>query len=89
MQLAYAICVSEPVSILIDTSGTGRVPESTLVELIREHFGLSPQGIMESLKLRRPIYRRTAAYGHFGREDDIFTWEQTDRAQSLRAKAGV
>jgi S-adenosylmethionine synthetase len=89
VQLAYAIGVAEPVSILIDTSGTGRVPEPVLVELIREHFSLSPQGIMESLKLRRPIYRRTAAYGHFGREDDIFTWEQTDRAQTLRAKAGV
>lgn len=89
VQLAYAIGVVEPVSILIDTSGTGRVPESVLVELIREHFSLSPQGIMESLRLRRPIYRRTAAYGHFGREDDIFTWEQTDRAQTLRAKAGV
>ena len=89
VQLAYAIGVAEPVSILIDTSGTGRVPEAVLVELIREHFNLSPQGIMESLKLRRPIYRRTAAYGHFGREDSIFTWEQTDRAETLRAKAGV
>lgn len=89
VQLAYAIGVAEPVSILIDTSGTGRVPESVLVELVREQFNLSPQGIMESLKLRRPIYRRTAAYGHFGREDAIFTWEQTDRAQTLRAKAGV
>ena len=89
VQLAYAIGVADPVSVLVDTGGTGRVPESRLVELIREHFSLTPKGIMETLKLRRPIYRKTAAYGHFGREDQAFTWEATDKAQELRAAAGV
>ena len=89
VQLAYAIGIAEPVSVLIDTGGTGRVPENTLVEIVRKNFQLTPQSIMETLKLRRPIYRKTAAYGHFGREDGAFTWEATDRAHDMRNAAGV
>ena len=89
VQLAYAIGVADPVSVLVDTGGTGRVGEGRLAQLIREHFQLTPQGIIEDLNLRRPIYRKTAAYGHFGREDNGFSWEQTDRAEALRAAAGV
>jgi S-adenosylmethionine synthetase len=89
VQLAYAIGVAEPVSVLIDTGNTGRVEEDVLVRLVREHFSLTPKGIIDTLKLRRPIYRATAAYGHFGRQDDGFTWEQTDRAADLRAAAGI
>jgi S-adenosylmethionine synthetase len=89
VQLAYAIGVAEPVSVLVDTGGTGRAAEGRLAELIREHFELTPQGIIKELNLRRPIYRKTAAYGHFGRNGEGFTWEQTDRAETLRAGAGV
>ncbi len=89
VQLAYAIGVAEPVSILVDTYGTGRVAEDRLAKLVREHFQLTPHGIIESLKLRRPIYRNTAAYGHFGRNDEGFPWEATDRAEELRAAAGI
>jgi S-adenosylmethionine synthetase len=89
VQLAYAIGVAEPVSVLVDTSGTGRIGEATLCNLVREHFQLTPQGIIESLKLRQPIYRRTAAYGHFGRAEDGFTWEFTDKSQILREAAGI
>jgi S-adenosylmethionine synthetase len=89
VQLAYAIGVADPVSVLVDTGGTGRVSETTLCNLIREHFQLTPQGIIESLKLRRPIYRKTAAYGHFGRAEEGFTWELTDQAQTLREAAGI
>jgi S-adenosylmethionine synthetase len=89
VQLAYAIGVADPVSVLIDTGGTGRVSESQLTSLVREHFSLTPAGIIKTLKLRRPIYRKTAAYGHFGRTEEGFTWEQTDRAESLRSAAGV
>jgi len=84
VQLAYAIGVADPVSVLVDTAGTGRIAETALGDLIREHFQLTPQGIIESLKLRRPIYRKTAAYGHFGRDEEGFTWELTDKAQALR-----
>jgi S-adenosylmethionine synthetase len=86
VQLAYAIGVAEPVSVLVDTFGTGKLPEDRLEELVRENFQLTPKGIMESLKLRRPIYKKTAAYGHFGRKDPDFTWEATDRAAALREK---
>lgn len=89
VQLAYAIGVADPVSVLVDTGGTGRVSESQLTSLVREHFSLTPAGIIKALKLRRPIYRKTAAYGHFGRTEDGFTWEQTDKAESLRSAAGV
>ncbi len=89
VQLAYAIGVAEPVSVLVDTSGTGRIGESVLANMIRKLFRLTPAGIIEDLKLRRPIYRQTAAYGHFGREEANFTWERTDRAEALREAAGV
>ena len=89
VQLAYAIGVAEPVSVLVDTAGTGRVSETILSNLVREHFSLTPHGIIETLKLRQPIYRKTAAYGHFGRNEDGFTWELTDRSQSLREAAKI
>ena len=89
VQLAYAIGVTDPVSVLVDTGGTGRISEGNLSTLVRELFQLTPQGIIETLNLRRPIYRKTAAYGHFGRADAGFTWEATDKAQALREAAGV
>lgn len=89
VQLAYAIGVADPVSVLIDTGGTGRVSEATLSKIVREHFRLTPKGIIEDLKLRRPIYRQTAAYGHFGRSGEGFPWEATDRAEALRIAAGI
>ena len=89
VQLAYAIGVAEPVSVLVDTGGTGRISESDLSNLVREHFSLTPHGIIETLKLRRPIYRQTAAYGHFGRDEEGFSWELTDRAQELREAAKI
>ena len=89
VQLAYAIGVADPVSVYVDTFGTGKVEQSRLVELVREHFQMTPRGIIESLKLRRPIFKKTAAYGHFGRTEPEFTWEQTDKADALRAAAGV
>ena len=89
VQLAYAIGVADPISVLVDTFGTGRVAESRLAELVRAHFKLTPRGIIEELDLRRPIYRQTAAFGHFGRREPAFTWERTDRAAALAADAGV
>jgi len=89
VQLAYAIGVAEPVSVLIDTFGTGKVESEKISELVRKHFKLTPKGIIESLKLRRPIYCKTAAYGHFGRNDPDFTWEATDKAALLASEAGV
>jgi S-adenosylmethionine synthetase len=89
VQLAYAIGVAEPVSVLVETFGTGAVDSATLQRLVRENFKLTPKGIIESLNLRRPIYRKTAAYGHFGRSDADFTWEATDKAQALREAAGL
>ena len=87
-QLAYAIGVAEPVSVLIDTFGTGKLDSEKISELVRKHFKLTPKGIIESLKLRRPIYFKTAAYGHFGRNDPDFTWEATDKAAQLASEAG-
>jgi len=84
IQLAYVIGVAEPVSIMVNTFNTGKVDDARLVELIRKYFDLTPLGIIERLKLRRPIYKRTAAYGHFGREEDGFTWELTDFAEALK-----
>ena len=89
VQLAYAIGVADPVSIHVNTEGTGRVSDSALSKLVRAHFELTPRGIIESLQLRRPIYKRTAAYGHFGRDEDGFSWERTDKAESLREAAGI
>lgn len=88
VQLAYAIGVAEPVSVRCDTNGTGRVPESVLTKLIRDQFPLTPAGIITELELRRPIFRKTAHGGHFGRNDPDFRWEATDKAESLRAAAG-
>jgi S-adenosylmethionine synthetase len=89
VQLAYAIGVADPVSIYVDTFGTGRVEQDKLVDLVREHFQMTPRGIIESLQLRRPIFKKTAAYGHFGRTEPEFTWELTDKADALRAAAGI
>jgi S-adenosylmethionine synthetase len=89
VQLAYAIGVADPVSVLVDTFGTAKVDEAKIAELVRANFKLTPKGIIESLNLRRPIYRKTAAYGHFGRNDPDFTWERTDRAAALREQAGL
>jgi len=83
VQLAYAIGVAQPVSIMCDTMGTGAIPDSEITKLVRKHFDLTPKGIIDALKLRRPIYRKTAAYGHFGREEESFTWEKTNRAREL------
>ena len=87
VQLAYAIGVSEPVSVRVDTEGTGKVDDASICELVKEHFPLTPAGIIDHLKLRRPIYRKTAAGGHFGRSEPEFTWEQTDLADKLSAAA--
>jgi S-adenosylmethionine synthetase len=84
VQLAYAIGVADPVSIMVDTFGSGKVGEKKLSELIREHFPLTPKGIISHLELKRPIYKKTAAYGHFGRNEPTFTWEKTDKAEELR-----
>jgi S-adenosylmethionine synthetase len=89
VQLAYAIGVAEPVSVLVETFGTGKLSGPKITELVRKHFSLTPKGIIESLKLRRPIYQKTAAYGHFGRSEPEFTWEATDKAANLAEEAGV
>jgi S-adenosylmethionine synthetase len=89
VQLAYAIGVAEPVSVMVDTHGTGRVPEEELVRIVRKVFPLTPRGIIDYLKLRRPFYRKTAAYGHFGRNDPDFYWEKTNKVSELRNRAGV
>jgi len=89
IQLAYAIGVSDPVSVHVETYGTGKVPEAKIVDLVREHFPLTPKGIIEKLDLRRPIYKQTAAFGHFGRRLPDFTWERTDVAEALSRAAGV
>jgi len=89
IQLAYAIGVAEPVSILVDTLGTGKVSHDKLVKLVRDRFPMTPDGIIEHLKLRRPIYKKTAAYGHFGRNDPDFRWEATDLADDLRRATGL
>ena len=89
VQLAYAIGVADPVSVLVDTFGTGKVDSATISDLVRANFKLTPKGIIESLNLRRPIYCKTAAYGHFGRNDPDFTWEATDKAAKLASAAGL
>ncbi|GHD35206.1 methionine adenosyltransferase [Parahalioglobus pacificus] len=85
IQVSYAIGVAEPTSIAINTFGTGKIDDARISELVREHFDLRPKGLIEMLDLKRPIYRKTAAYGHFGREDADFTWEHTDKAEALKA----
>jgi S-adenosylmethionine synthetase len=87
-QLAYAIGVAEPVSVMVDTFGTGTIPNSQITEIVRALFKLTPKGIIETLDLRRPIYRATAAYGHFGRTGPGFTWEKTDKAEAIKKEAG-
>ena len=89
VQLAYAIGIAEPVSVMVESFGTAVVPEERITELVREFFLLTPKGIIETLDLRRPIYKPTAAYGHFGRSGPGFTWERTDRADALRKCAGL
>jgi S-adenosylmethionine synthetase len=89
VQLAYAIGVAEPVSVMVDSFGTATIPEERITEIVRENFKLTPKGIIETLDLRRPIYKPTAAYGHFGRTGPGFTWEKTDRADALRKAAGA
>jgi S-adenosylmethionine synthetase len=89
VQLAYAIGVPDPVSIHVDAFGTGKVPHDKLVDLIRKNFDMTPKGIIQTLDLRRPIYRKTAAYGHFGRTEPEFTWERTDKAATLKKDAGL
>jgi len=83
VQIAYAIGIREPVSIMVDTDRTGKVSDEKLTNLVRRHFDLTPAGLIRQFKLRRPIYRATAAYGHFGREEPGFTWERTDKARAL------
>jgi S-adenosylmethionine synthetase len=89
VQLAYAIGVADPVSVYIDTAGTGKISDDTISELVRAHFKLTPRGIIEELDLRKPIYKQTAAFGHFGREEDGFTWEKTNKAAALQADAKI
>ena len=89
VQVAYAIGVARPVSLMVETFGTGKVPDEKIVELVQRHFDLRPKGIIAALDLLRPIYSRTAAYGHFGREEVDFTWETTDKAAALRTDAGL
>ncbi len=89
VQISYAIGVAEPTSVMVDTYGTGRINNETLTELIRKHFDLRPKGIVNMLDLLRPIYQKTAAYGHFGRDEPEFTWENTDRAILLKSDAGL
>ena len=89
IQVSYAIGVAEPTSIAIDTFGTGKLNEAELIRLVREHFDLRPKGIIQMLDLQRPIYRKSAAYGHFGREEPEFTWERTDKVPALKAAAGL
>jgi S-adenosylmethionine synthetase len=88
VQVAYAIGVPEPVSVYVHDHDTGRIPHREMERIVRETFDLTPKGIIEHLDLRRPIYRKTAAYGHFGREEPDFTWERTDSAEALKAAAG-
>ena len=89
VQIAYAIGVPEPVSVLAETYGTGKIPQEKIVKLIRKNFNLTPKGMIDTLDLRRPIFKKTAAYGHFGRNDPDFTWEKTDKAETLGKEAGL
>ena len=89
VQLSYAIGVARPLSVFVETFGTGKIEDEKIAEIVDKHFDLRPGAIIRDLNLRRPIYRKTAAYGHFGREDADFTWEKTDKAAELKAAAGL
>jgi S-adenosylmethionine synthetase len=89
VQVSYAIGVARPTSIMVNTFGTGKIEDSAITELVSAHFDLRPKGIVQMLDLLRPIYAKTAAYGHFGREEPEFSWERTDKAEALKAAAGV
>jgi S-adenosylmethionine synthetase len=89
VQISYAIGVAQPTSVMVTTFGTGVVSDERLEELVRQHFDLRPKGIVQMLDLLRPIYSKTAAYGHFGRNEPEFSWEKTDKAAALAADAGV
>ena len=89
VQLSYAIGVARPINVTVYTEGTGRIPDEKIAELVNAHFDLRPKGIIQMLDLLRPIYLKTAAYGHFGRDEPEFTWENTDRAEALKAAAGL
>jgi S-adenosylmethionine synthetase len=89
VQVSYAIGVAKPTSLMVDTFGTNKIPEAKIVELIQSHFDLRPKGIIQMLDLMRPIYSRTASYGHFGRDEPDFTWEATDKVAELKAAAGL
>jgi S-adenosylmethionine synthetase len=89
VQVAYAIGVAKPMNVTVYTNGTGRIPDEQIGEIVQSQFDLRPKGIIRMLDLLRPIYRKTAAYGHFGRDEPEFTWERTDKAEALRAAAGV
>jgi len=87
IEVAYAIGVADPISVMVDTFGTGKISDETICELVRAHFPLRPKGIIDYLNLRRPIYKKTAAYGHFGRNEPEFSWEKTNKAEELRRDA--
>jgi len=89
IQISYAIGVAKPTSVMVSTFGTGKISDEKIAQLVSEHFDLRPKGIVKMLNLLRPIYRKTAAYGHFGREEPEFTWEQCDKAPALKAAAGL
>ena len=89
LQIAYAIGVAHPISIMVDSYGTAKISEDKIKELIRGHFELSPKGMIRSLNLLRPIYKKTACFGHFGRTEEDFTWEKTDKAEVLKKDAGI
>ena len=89
IQVSYAIGVARPINVTVYTEGTGVIPDDQIAALVQEHFDLRPRGIIEMLDLRRPIYEKTAAYGHFGRDEPEFTWEATDKALALKADAGL
>jgi S-adenosylmethionine synthetase len=89
IQVAYAIGVARPMNVTVYTEGTGKLPDEQLAKLVNDHFDLRPKGIIQMLDLLRPIYTKTAAYGHFGREEPEFAWERTDKAAALRAAAGL
>jgi S-adenosylmethionine synthetase len=89
VQISYAIGVARPTSVMVETYGTGKVSNGVLTQLVLDHFDLRPKGIVKMLYLLRPIYTKTAAYGHFGRDEPEFTWEATDKASALKAAAGI
>ena len=89
IQISYAIGVAEPVSVMLNTFGTGKLPDEAILQLVKRHFDMRPKAIIRELNLLRPIYRKTAVFGHFGRDDPDFTWERTDKALVLKKEAGI